>query len=460
VGLSSGRRRREVLAPGAAVALLLAACGQPVAPAPPSQTGAPKRTSTYTVRVQVWAELQDEAVYDAIRGDFNARQSDIRIENDPTPPGAAYYEKFASNLAAGSVADLVSFQGWQWQEHAARGALQAVDELAARDKWTAPWPGDDASELQTRFRGKRYLSPAHTGTLLMYYAREPFDGAGIPYPREGWTYTEFQDLNRRLTRLVDGRQTYAYQWSGGYLRNAPWWRMNRHLEWDRIAEPRKGAWNAGPVIEAFQYQLYDSQYKLRCSPTQQLLDAEPGSHRIELGGVAMKVEGPSFLARMWGPQAKREGGTPFDVQLLPRGRAARTPHMNLVEGQAMTRQSTDKEAAWEVLKWIAGEKGQQRIAEGGRMCNTAEMCRRLWLPIVTQRHNVANAEAFVKALEGASINLVAEVHEGVLNRDAGLAQALNDIRDGKITPKDALDTLQPRVQQVLDTYWATQSAGR
>jgi hypothetical protein len=41
-----------------------------------------------------------------------------------------------------------------------------------------------------------------------------------------------------------------------------------------------------------------------------------------------------------------------------------------------------------------------------------------------------------------------------------LAQALNDIRDGKITPKDALDAVQPRVQQVLDTYWATQSAGR
>ncbi len=39
------------------------------------------------------------------------------------------------------------------------------------------------------------------------------------------------------------------------------------------------------------------------------------------------------------------------------------------------------------------------------------------------------------------------MHEGVLNRDAGLAQALNDIRDGKITPKDALDSLQPRVQQ-------------
>ena len=327
VGLRSGMRRRALLGRGAVAAPLVAACGQPVAPAPPSQTGAPKRTSTYTVRVQVWAELQDEAAYDAIRGDFNAQQSDVRIENDPTPPGPAYYEKFATNLAAGTVADLVSFQGWQWQEYAARGALQAVDELAARDKWTAPWPGDEASELQTRFRGKRYLSPAHAGTLLMYYAKEPFDRAGIPYPREGWTYTEFQDLNRRLTRQIDGRQVYAYQWSGGYLRNTPWWRMNRHQEWDRIAEPRKGAWNAGPVIEAFQYQLYDSQYKLRCSPTQQLLDAEPGEPPHRAGGRGDEGGGAVLPAPHVGAPGQAGGGHALRrAAPAPRARCAGPAH--------------------------------------------------------------------------------------------------------------------------------------
>ena len=35
----------------------------------------------------------------------------------------------------------------------------------------------------------------------------------------------------------------------------------------------------------------------------------------------MKMEGPWFLAQMWGPQARREGGTQYDVQLLPTGRS-------------------------------------------------------------------------------------------------------------------------------------------
>ena len=461
-GTGAGRRsRRAVLGAGAG---LLAACGRADAPGPPAQPGGPRRVGTYTVRVQVWGDVRDRNIHDAILADYNAAHTDIAIENDHQDAagsgGPAYYDALAARLAAGTASDLVYVQGWMWQEYAGKGALQPLDELASRDKWSTPWPADAAYDLQTTFRGKRYVSPSSTGTLLMYYVKEYFDRAGIAYPREGWTYTEFQDLCRRLTRQQDGKQVYAYQWNGGYLRNTTWWRMNNHLEWDRIAEPKKAVWNAGPVIEAYQYQLYDSQYKLQMAPTQQLLDADPAYNRLELGGVAMKVEGPWFLPRMWGPGAQREGGTAYDVQLLPRGKAARTPHMNLIEGQALTRQCKDKEAAWDVMKWIAGERGQQRVAEGGRMCNVPEAIRKFWLPSVRLKYNVANAEAFVKAIEGASINLASEVTENVLNRDAGLAQALSDVRSGKATPKDALDASQPRIQQVLDSYWASQSTGR
>ena len=198
----------------------------PVAPAPPSQTGAPKRSSTYTVRVQVWGDLRDRASYDAIRGDFNAhphRTSQSRTTT--TPPGPAYYDALATQLAAGNRADLASFQGWMWQEYAGKGALQAVDELASRDKWSTPWPRTRPTTCRP-VPGQALRLPRPAGTMLMYYVKEYFDRAGIAYPREGWTYTEFQDLCRRLTRQLDGKQVYAYQWNGGYLRNTPWWRMN------------------------------------------------------------------------------------------------------------------------------------------------------------------------------------------------------------------------------------------
>jgi hypothetical protein len=34
------------------------------------------------------------------------------------------------------------------------------------------------------------------------------------------------------------------------------------------------------------------------------------------------------------------------------------------------------------------------------------------------------------------------------------------VRDGKVTPKDALDAVQPKIQQVLDAYWSGQSSGK
>jgi multiple sugar transport system substrate-binding protein len=456
-------RRSLVVSSSGAAGALVAACGA-AGGSGAGQTGGPRRAATYTVRVQVWGDIQDQPVYDNIAADYNAARPDVRIENDHQPaagPGVpGYYDKFAASLAAGTAADLAYFQGWMWQEYAGKGALQELDDRAAKDRWTAPWPNDEAYDLQTRFRAKRYMSPSNIGTMVMYYVKEYFDKTGTPYPKENWTLADFQETARKLTRQLDGRQVYGYQWNGGYLRNTPWWRINGRSEWDRIAEPKRAFWNAAEVIEAYQYQLYDSQYRLQIAPTQELLTADANYNRIEFGGAAMKVEGPWFLPRMWGPQAKREGGTQYDVQLLPTGKTNKKLHMNLIEGQAMTKQSKDQDAAWDVMKWIAGDNGQRRIAEGGRMCNVPDTNRRFWLPDVKSKYNVANADAFLKAIEGATINLVGELTENVINRDAGLSTALNSIRDGQATAKEALEQTQPKIQQLLDSYWASQPAGR
>ena len=54
------------------------------------------------------------------------------------------------------------------------------------------------------------------------------------------------------------------------------------------------------------------------------------------------------------------------------------------------------------------------------MCNVPDAIRKLWLPQRRQKYNVANAEAFLKAVERASINLAPRrCTVNVLDRDAG-----------------------------------------
>ena len=88
-------------------------------------------------------------------------ENDHRTRRLGGPPTTT---KFAANLAAGTAADLVYFQGWMWPEYAAKGALQPLDDLAARDKWTTPWPPDEAYDLQTTLPGQALPLPVqHAG---------------------------------------------------------------------------------------------------------------------------------------------------------------------------------------------------------------------------------------------------------------------------------------------------------
>ena len=53
-------------------------------------------------------------------------------------------------------------------------------------------------------------------------------------------------------------------------------------------------------------------------------------------------------------------------------------------------------------------------------------------------------------METGTISTVGPVTVSVLDRDAAVATTLNEIRDGKATAKDAMERLQPKIQQVLN----------
>ena len=431
---------------------MLSACvpggGEPAVPAQPAP-----RATAYTVRLTSWGDASLGSLLSIIAADLRRQTLDVRleVEHETLAPEDEWraHARLGAAIAAGSVADLVHQPGTEWQPYAARGSLQPLNEHASRDKWTLPWTEDEAYDAQSRLRGKRYLATLSAHPQLLYWRRDAFAHASVNPPRADWTYLEFQDAVQRLTRRVDGQQRFGYDWSPGYTANVPWWRMNGHYEWDRLAEPRQALWTHPTVVEAVQYQLYDSQHTLRIAPTrvQKLSDARLG---LEHGAIAMAVGGMELLPRVTGQAV--------DVQLLPSGKTRRKVHLAALDGLVMTRNAKDRDAAWEVLKWLTSENGQWRVAEAGRLCASPELARRFWLPMARARYGLPGIDAVARALEGATIGLCGEVNERVLDRDAGLSEALDDVSEGKATAKQALERLQPRLQRLLDSYWSVERA--
>jgi ABC-type glycerol-3-phosphate transport system substrate-binding protein len=141
---------------------------------------------------------------------------------------------------------------------------------------------------------------------------------------------------------------------------------------------------------------------------------------------------------------------------MPKGTEQHAVHLQ--HGHTINAKTKSQDAAWELAKWVASDQGQRRIAEGGRMCNLAENNEKLWGPIASRDFNFKNVQAFLQTQKSGSINLVGGVSETDITAADGpaLGQALNDIMDGTATAREALAIASPKIQALLDSYWARQ----
>ncbi|MGH2367619.1 MAG: extracellular solute-binding protein, partial [Chloroflexota bacterium] len=293
--LRSRRSRRRLIGVAAALlgAGLLPACGGSAADGAPAAqpAGAPA-----AIRLSVWADVQDWDVYTAMIEDFQQAHPTIKVTGEQyTGQGVSYYDKMQTLFAANEAADVNYFQGWIWQPYALQGLLLAVDPLMGKDKAMQRVVPSNY-EAQSKLRGKTYMLTADTGPMVIFYNKESFDRAGVPYPKDGWTLDDLVDKARKLTRQDAGAQYWGYQVNGGYLRNFPWIRLNGAREWDRIVEPKKSQWDNANVAKELQLQLGDLINRFRVAPPRTGAPAE--QNHIQFGFAAMKMEGPWFLPRM------------------------------------------------------------------------------------------------------------------------------------------------------------------
>jgi len=446
--------RRQFLAGAAA----LAAAG--VLPACASAGGAggagdtSKSAAPASLPLTVWPDVPDLDVYTNIASDFQKERPNVTVTPEQySGGGASYYEKVQTLFASGEAADVNYFQGWIWQPYAPQGLLLALDQFLAKDK-AVQRVVPPHYEAQSKLGGKTYMLTSDTGPMVIYYNKELFDRAGVPYPKDGWTADDLVDTARKLTRQdPSGQQTWGYQVNGGYLRNFPWIRLNGAREWDRIEDPKKSQWDNANVAKELQLQVGDLINRLRVAPPRTGVPADQS--QLQFGFAAMKMEGPWFLPQMWGAKAVRQGGLQYDVAPMPKGTQQHAVHLQ--HGHTINAKTKSPDASWDLVKLIQSDQGQRRIAAGGRMCNLAENNEKLWAPIATKDYNFKNVQAFLQTQKTGSINVVGGVSEAQITRDGGLGDALNNIMDGKATAKEALAVAHPKIQALLDDHWARQA---
>ena len=159
-----------------------------------------------TLTLAFWDVSQNNYINEVIAA-FEAANPDIKIELQDTP-STEYITKLNTQLNGGSDVDMFFVkEADKTKTFYDRGQLTDLTPyIEASGIDMADYNGTDANFI---FDGKVYGMPVRTDQYVLFYNKDIFDAAGVPYPDDDMTWTEFEDLALQLTSGEGANKIYG-----------------------------------------------------------------------------------------------------------------------------------------------------------------------------------------------------------------------------------------------------------
>lgn len=309
---------------------------------------------TNVVKVSVWGDSKEIAILKGIIEPWNKENKDIKVVLQHIPYNQ-YMQKVQTEFAAGMGADVVFCEVNNFIDLYTKGILMPLDELIAAD------PSIDIKdyypELTKRFTrdGKLYVLGRDIAPFAcVFYNKDLFDQAGLPYPKDNWTVKDLVEIGQKLVRKEGGITTqfgfYGWTWwnwlytfGGGYV--------------DDFANPTKLTISSHKSRQALQF-YHDLMYKYGIAPTPN--SDTTGAQLFMTGRLAMYQSG------IWeSPEFRTIQSFDWDVVMFPGGPDGKKSFGSGGSGYAISKSTKNPSAAWRVVKALADRNGQIAMAKTG-----------------------------------------------------------------------------------------------
>ncbi len=288
--------------------------------------------------------------------EFHALHPNIRVFYTPDPEDVP--ADMPGIFEAGTAPDVVNgccdfFPAW-----AQAGYLMDLRPLVERDiapEVIAEW---DSAQYESFFTadGVQYALPKYHGSLAVYYNKDLFDQAGVPYPTRDWTYDDYLAAMNALTvpgdddtavwgstldPIYDRVQIHVNSFGGHYV--------NPDEPTDCVLDEPE----AVAALEWLRTRIWDDGVMA----TSLALSKVETRRAFWDGRVAMVEDGSWALKDILANADFRVGVAPF-----PAGPARRAT-LATTDGFAISATTPHPDEAWELLKFLIDKEYSLAMAE-------------------------------------------------------------------------------------------------
>lgn len=445
----------------AVVALGAAGCGnndnnEKPSAAPASSSGGeaskapetkPAKTEKVKITYSMWGSAEEGNATQAVADKFNASQDRIEVEVVAIP-WETYMTKLNTQATGGQLPDTGMMKEDGVIQWSSDGMLNDVSSM---------YEGSDSKPLDSlayKYQGKTVAYAAANEVLLLYYNKDMFDKAGVPYPPsaldKAWTWDEFVAAAKKLTNDKNGKHPGEDGFDadgivqfGASVENLPWqletWALSNGGGF-YSADGTDVKIGEDASIEAIQ-KVADLYLKDHVAPLS-VGQTDDGIQRTIIAGtVAMATNGAWNVGTSL--NAAKGAGLKYGVAVLPYMKDKVT--LNTGGANVVFAQTKHPAEAMEWLKWYNSEENNWGLISSGIWMPTLEKwykdetLTRKWV----ENPNFPPYEEYKSAVVDYAQSSAARPASWFFTNHTTefntlLGSVLGDVWTGKTTAKDAI----------------------
>lgn len=296
---------------------------------------------------------------------------------------------------------------------------------------------------QVTVDGSLYELPFRNDFWVMFYNKDLFDEAKVPYPTNDMTFKEYDELARKMTKTDFGNQVYG-----------------AHYHTWRSAVQLFGVLDGKhTILDGNDYSFFKEYYEMVLNQekdgvcrkyTDLKTEGLHYSAAFSGGDVAMLNMGSWFIATMISNLKSGE----YDSSLCGNWGIVKYPHAEGVEpgstlgtitGLAVTTETDTPDEAWEFVKWVSGEEGAAVMASTG---NFPAIMTSEALDLITNLDGFPQDEQSKEALNVSNLYLEVPYAPNVSEINSALDSYHGSIMSGEMTIDDGIKAMEDAVKAI------------
>ncbi|WP_124068169.1 sugar ABC transporter substrate-binding protein [Clostridium sp. E02] len=327
--------------------------------------------SSKTLTVAIWDKNQEPGLT-KIMEDFT-KETGIQTQIEVTP-----WEQYWTMLEAGATGGSLPDVFWMHSNEIARYSeyemlMDLTDRIKASDKLDMDKFPKDIVNIYNWQGTKQYAVPKDIDTIALWYNKTMFDEAGISYPDKDWTWDDFAEAAKKLTKPDGSQYGFAQKPTND---QAGWCNIVYDMGGYVISEDKKSSgFSQEGTIKGLTF-LTDLM-KEGYAPPYEVVAENSEEALFEAGKVGMITQGSWTLSELCNNDYVKAN---CDLAVLPKdAKSGRRASIYNGLGWAASANTDMPEEAWKLIEYMGSKEVQKKQSDLGIVISAYEGTTENWI---------------------------------------------------------------------------------